>query len=179
MGKREDEVLARTTQWYDQVRQDKVRWHTLVRKPLRPGEAVRATVTATGFREVSPDPAEQDLETGPFHSSDTPTVEGLTVATSERLLLVGNGNKIKLEWAWESIESVSMGKGAQWLTFKEAGVDDHLTAVLRMRKGLVSGPAPVEVAFHLLTIEGSWYMWKGQLDTWMAALPVRFQETPA
>jgi hypothetical protein len=179
MGKREDDVLTRTRRWYDDVRRDKVRWRTLVHKPLEPEESVRATVTATGFRQVSPDPAKQDLETRPLHKGDAPTVEGLTVATSDRLLLVGNGNRIKLEWSWESIESMTLGAGAQWLTFKEKGVDDHVTAILRMRKSLVSGPAPVEVASHLLTIEGAWYMWKGELDTWMAALPLRFEETPA
>ncbi len=181
MGNTGDEVISNARQGYDDLNHGKVRWTGLGRKPLEPGETVSAIVRGAAVRPVSPIAAEQDLNRWPYpvHKSHPPTTEGLVVATSQRLLLVGNGHKVKEEWSWQSIESITMGQGAQWLTFKVKGDEDHVNALLIIRRSLIAGPNPSMVSENLLSIEGSWFKWKGELDIWMESLPMRIDSMPS
>jgi hypothetical protein len=176
----DDKVVDRVQKWYDTVTAGKVRWVRLRNNPLRKGEKVATTIPLTGARQVSMHPTPEELQTGPFVKTDPPTLEGLTIATNERLMLI-DGAKILVEWPWEAIEHIHVGPGAQWVGVQDRNSDGYLTAFLRLQKtaGNFLAPSAVEVAAHLLTIEGSWYLWKGDLERWMAALPLRFTEPPA
>jgi hypothetical protein len=177
MSRADDKVVDRVQKWYDTVTAGRVRWIRLRNNPLRKGERVTTTIPLTGARRVGLDPTPEELRTGPFVKTDPPTLEGLTVATNERLMLI-DGPRVLVDWPWESIENIHVGHGAQWVGVQDRNADDYLTAILRLKKtaGNFLVPSPVEVASHLLTIEGSWYLWKGDLDRWMAALPMRFTE---
>ncbi len=98
----------------------------------------------------------------------------MVVATDQRLMLVGNGNKVVRELPWESIASMRMSSNMRAMLVQEAGVEDTRLAIIRQQFMLLSAPKGVEVATHLISLEGAWYLWQGKLDMWLQALPGRF-----
>jgi hypothetical protein len=172
---REAKVVDQVREWHDKVVAGKYRFRSLVKPPTREGESITAVVVNTGARTVSAHPTADELRQGPLVHDAPETEFGLTMATTQRLMLLGNGHKIKQEWAWQDLDKVEVGAGAQWLTVHPAGMEDEAVAILRRRMGLVGAPKPVEVAFHMLTLEGSWWLAQGKFDGWLSGLAARLQ----
>lgn len=170
----EERVQAGLVEWANRASQGKVRWRSFVPTPLRNGEMVAAMVRQVFLREVPADEAEQYLDERVWRHSDQPTEYGMVVATDQRLMLVGNRNRVLRELTWESVASMRMSADMRAMLVQEAGHEDTLLAIIRQQYMLLSAPKGVEVATHLISLEGAWYLWQGKLDMWLRSLPGRF-----
>lgn len=169
-----ERVLEGLTAWAQKASAGKVRWRSLVPTPVEPGEKVTAKVAQVAVVDIAADEADRGFDERAWKRGENPTTPGLVVATDRRLMLVGNGHKVKRQWRWEHVASMRMTSDLRAMLVQEAGVEDTLVAIIRQQFMLLSSPKGVEVATQLISLEGAWYLWQGKLDVWLNALPGRF-----
>lgn len=169
-----EQVLAGLTESAHKARAGKVRWRSFVPTPIQPGETVTAVVRQIAVCEMPVAEAHRLLDERAWRKSECPRTPGAVVATDRRLMVVGNRQKVLREWPWERIASVRMSPTMRALLVQEVAAEDTVFAIIRRQFLLLSSPDGIEVATHLISLEGAWLLWQGKLDLWLQTLPARF-----
>ena len=167
-------MVAGLVEWAAKAAAGKVRWVSLVRTPLEQGERVAAMIRQAAVLEIPAEEADRSFDERAWRHAEYPTAPGMVVATDRRLMLVGNRNKVLREWRWEQVADMRMSPDMRAMVVRQAGVDDTVFPIIRQQFMLLSSPKSVEVATHLISLEGAWYLWQGKLDWWVRVLPDRF-----